>query len=139
MSWSEALRIALGLGFPLLLIGHVFSTRVSYELFQLPLEYGRVVSGLIASGSEGRQLALLAPGWVHGCLGLDLSLRRKPRWCVWRIVFWEIAVALPLCAAAGFLAMESEVANLLNDPLWKERTSLRLPAEQSDLLKSRET
>jgi adenylate cyclase len=137
MPWSEVLRIALGLGFPLLLIGHVFATRVSYEWFQLPPEYGRVVTGLIASGSEGRQLALLAPGWIHGCLGLDLSLRRRRQFQVWRRLFWVLAVVLPLCAAAGFLAMEREVSSLLGDPQWLDRLTLKLAVEHRDLVRSR--
>ena len=66
MSVVDAIRICIGLGFPLLLIGHVFSTRITYEWYWLAPEYSRVVAGLIASGSEGRQLALLAPGWLHG-------------------------------------------------------------------------
>ncbi len=136
MQWSEVLRIALGLGFPLLLIGHVFATRVSYEWFQLPSEYGRVVTGLISSGSEGRHLALLAPGWIHGCLGLDLSLRRRVL-KVWRRLFWALAVALPIFAAAGFLAMEREVTILLNDPHWRETLSIKLAAEHGALVKSR--
>jgi adenylate cyclase len=96
-----------------------------------------VVTGLIASGSEGRQLALLAPGWIHGCLGLDLSLRRRRRLPVWRRLFWVLAVALPLCAAAGFLAMEREVSSLLGDPQWRDRLSLKLAVEHGALIRSR--
>lgn len=137
MPWTDALRIALGLSFPMLLIGHVFATRVSYEWFQLPPEYGRVVAGLIASGAEGKQLALLAPGWAHGCLGLDMSLKRKPAWHVWRRLFWSVAIGLPLLAAAGFLSMEKEVSALLSDPLWRDKVAVRLASEHAALVQTR--
>lgn len=137
MPWTDALRIALGLGFPMLLIGHVFATRLSHEWFQLPPEYGRVVAGLIASGTEGKQLALLAPGWAHGCLGLDLSLKQRPQWRIWRIAFLCVAVALPLMAAAGFLAMEREVSALLHDPLWRDKVVVKLVADQAAMVQTR--
>ena len=133
----DAIRICLGLGFPLLLIGHVFSTRVIYEWYQLPPEYSRVVAGLIASGSEGRQLALLAPGWLHGCLGLDMSLRRRPYLLWWRRLFIVLAILLPILAGAGYLTMESEVSKLLGDSSWRINTLKHLSLEQRDTLIAR--
>ncbi len=122
---QELLRIAFGLGFPLLLVGHAVTTRIAYEWYGLLPQYQRVVWSLINSGAEGRQLALLAPGWLHGCLGLNVALRHRAFYRRWRWAFWTLAVALPLAGAAGYLAMNAEVAALLQQPGW--RTSLREP------------
>src|SRR5262249_26286569 len=67
---AELLRIGLGLWLPVMLIGHAITTRLEHELIGSPASYTRVVSGMWASDSEWRQLGLLAPGWLHGCLGL---------------------------------------------------------------------
>ena len=64
---------------PILLIGHVASTRLAYELFGLSSDYTRVVANLWASATQGWQLGLMAPGWLHGCLGLHFAFNRR-RW-----------------------------------------------------------
>ena len=73
----ELLRIALGFTMPILLIGHAASTRLAYELFELSSDYTRVVSNIWASGSQGWQLGLMAPGWLHGSLGLHFAFSRR--------------------------------------------------------------
>jgi len=78
MPATEALRIALGFGIPLLLIGHLTSTRFAFELYGVRSDYARIVWTLWTSDSEGRQLALLAPGWLHGCFGLNFAFGRRP-------------------------------------------------------------
>jgi len=78
MPATEALRIALGFGIPLLLIGHLTSTRFAFELYGVRSDYARIVWTLWTSDSEGRQLALLAPGWLHGCFGLNFASGRRP-------------------------------------------------------------
>ena len=75
----ELLRIVLGFTMPILLIGHAASTRLAYELFGLSSDYTRVVANLWATGSQGWQLGLMAPGWLHGCLGLHFAFSRR-RW-----------------------------------------------------------
>ena len=116
---SELARIAFGLSFPLLLIGHAVVARVGWEWFGLLPQYDRVVWSLVASGSEGRQVALLAPGWAHGCMGLNLAFRHRPLYQRWKIVFLLLAVLLPLAAAAGFLNLDREITGLLQDPAWR--------------------
>jgi adenylate cyclase len=75
----ELLRIALGFTLPILLIGHAANTRLAYELFGMPSDYTRVVANLWLSDSQGMQLGLLAPGWLHGCLGLPPQRFSDPR------------------------------------------------------------
>jgi adenylate cyclase len=69
----ELIRIVLGFTLPILLIGHFASTRLAYDLFELSSDYARVVSTIWATGSQGWQLGLMAPGWLHGCLGIHLA------------------------------------------------------------------
>ena len=65
---AELLRIALGLWLPILLIGHVAATRIAYELFGSASDYSHVITNMWVADAQGRQLGLLAPGWIHGCL-----------------------------------------------------------------------
>jgi adenylate cyclase len=106
---AEALRIVLGFGMPLLLIGHFATTRVAFELYGLDPDYHRVVRALWMSDSEGRQLALLAPGWLHGCLGLNFAFGRRALYGRLRPILFAAALLLPILAALGFLAMVREI------------------------------
>ena len=110
MPLLQAVRIALGFGMPLLVIGHVAATRMASDLYGLSPTYTRIVWGLYASDSEGRQLALLAPGWVHGCLGLQFAFGHRPLWQRMRPVLFGASLLLPVLAGLGFLAMGRELA-----------------------------
>jgi adenylate cyclase len=112
MPFAEALRIALGFAMPLLLIGHFATTRVGFELYGFDPDYHRIVRALWKSGSEGRQLALLAPGWLHGCFGLNFAFGRRPLYRRLRPVLFAAALLLPILAALGFLAMAHELGVL---------------------------
>ena len=105
----EVVRLYAGFSLPLLLVGHAMGTRLALTLFGTTPSYERVVDSLIASGSQGWQIALLAPGWVHGCLGLWLSLRRVPALLRLRGAFLAIMLGMPLLSAAGFETMERDV------------------------------
>ena len=106
----EYVRLGAGFSLPLLLIGHVVTTRLAFAMDIGNPRYASVVQTLMSSGNEGWQLALLAPGWVHGCLGLWLTLVRYEsiRKLRWSLVF--IMALVPCLAAAGFLSMRAEVA-----------------------------
>jgi adenylate cyclase len=58
------------------------------------------------------QLALLAPGWVHGCLGLWISLRRveaiRSAW----LALLAVMIGIPLLATLGFWRMAVEAPPL---------------------------
>ena len=106
----QALRIVLGLTMPLVLIGHFVGTRYAFERFGLAADYHRVVSNLWATGGQGRQLALLAPGWLHGCLGLNFAFGSRRTWQQLRFVLFGAALLLPVLAGLGFLMMGRELA-----------------------------
>ncbi len=102
---AELLRIALGFWLPVLLIGHAASTRLAYELFGTPTDYAHIVTSLWVSDSQGRQLGLLAPGWLHGCLGLHFAFNRRQLYNRLRFVLFGAALLLPVLSALGFIAM----------------------------------
>jgi adenylate cyclase len=107
---ADLLRILLGLGIPLLLIGHAVATRLAHELYGYAPEYHRVVWGLWTSNGEGRQLALLVPGWLHGCLGLHFAFSHRRLYQRLRFVLFAGALLLPVLAGLGFLSMGKELA-----------------------------
>jgi adenylate cyclase len=106
----ELLRIALGFTLPVILIGHAVATRLAWELFALSSDYTRVVTNLWLADSQGMQLGLLAPGWVHGCLGLHFIFSRRPWYRQGRYVLFAVALLLPVFSALGFIAMGRELS-----------------------------
>jgi adenylate cyclase len=107
---AELLRIALGFTLPIVLIGHAVGTRLGWEVHGLPSDYTRVISTLWASNSEVWQLGVMAPGWLHGCLGLHLAFSRRPLYRRFRYVLFAAALLLPVMSALGFIAMGREIA-----------------------------
>ena len=106
----QALRIVLGLTMPVVLIGHLVGTRYAFEHLGLPADYQRVVASLWATDGQGRQLALLAPGWLHGCLGLNFAFGTRRMWQRLRFVLFGAALLLPVLSALGFLTMGRDLA-----------------------------
>jgi len=105
----EILRLVSGFSLPLLIIGHVVTTRVVTTLYGTPVLYKNVIANLAATGSEGWQIALLAPGWLHGCLGLWITLVRVPALKRKGVVLAACAIALPVLSAIGFMRMRAEL------------------------------
>jgi adenylate cyclase len=101
----NAFRIVLGLIMPLSLIAHFVGTRYAYEAYGLAPEYQRVAATLWHGGGRGLALGLLAPGWVHGCLGLRFALSSRRNWQRLRFPLFAFALLLPVLAALGFINM----------------------------------
>jgi adenylate cyclase len=116
----EAVRVALGFGIPLLLIGHLATTRFAFELYGLTPDYARIVWTLWTSDGEGKQLALLVPGWLHGCLGLKFAFERRPLFQRMRPWLSAGAVVLPILAALGFFSMGRQLVSLGANSAWLE-------------------
>ncbi|MEO8523212.1 MAG: 2Fe-2S iron-sulfur cluster-binding protein [Caldimonas sp.] len=110
MAPLDLLRIGLGLGIPTLLIGHAIGTRLAWEALQQSPQYTRVVWSLWSAGGQGLQLALLVPGWLHGCLGIHLAFRQRPLYHRWHWILFAMALLLPVLGGLGFLAMGKELA-----------------------------
>ncbi len=102
---AEWIRLLAGLSLPLLLIRHAVTTRLASALYGFEPNYERVVVMLLTSGTQGLQLALLAPGWLHGCLGLWFRLRHHPLASRMKLALFAFAALLPLLSAGGFIRM----------------------------------
>ena len=107
---AELLRIALGFTLPIVLIGHAVATRIGCEMFGLSSDYTRVISHLFASNSEVWQLGVMAPGWLHGCLGLHLAFSRRAWYRRLRYVLFAVALLLPVLSALGFIVMGRQIS-----------------------------
>jgi adenylate cyclase len=127
----ELLRIALGFAIPTLLIAHAVSTRLAFEAYGVEPDYAQVVWMLWHSNREGRQMALLVPGWLHGCLGLNFAFGRRVWYQRLRLILFGAALLLPVIATLGFLAMVKEVSILAQDPAWFNAHVLSLDAVQT--------
>ena len=112
LPWVEVLRLASGFSFPLLLINHAVTTRLGDALFGIKPSYALIIANLLAAGRQGMQLALLAPGWLHGCLGLWITLRRFRAMQRIKSLLVALVILIPLLAAAGFLRMTSEILTI---------------------------
>jgi adenylate cyclase len=106
----EWVRIAAGFTIPTLLIGHLASTRIAFEFYDAAPHYSRIVAAIWASNGEARQLALLAPGWIHGCLGIYLAFGKRHWFARLGPLPLIVALLLPVLAGAGFIAMAREVS-----------------------------
>ena len=110
LPWLEIVRLFAGFSFPLLLIGHAVNVRLGDAFFGLHPSYAAIITNLLAAGTQGLQLGLLAPGWIHGCLGLWITLRRFPTMHRLKPLLIALVVLIPLAAAAGFVRMAHCVA-----------------------------
>jgi adenylate cyclase len=110
LSPAEWIRLWAGLSLPLLLIRHAVTTRLAASLYGFEPNYERIVISLITSGTQGLQLALLAPGWIHGCLGLWFRLRNHAMARRAKPALFALLVLLPLLSVAGFFRMMRAVA-----------------------------
>lgn len=127
----ELVRIVLGFGIPTLLIAHAVTTRVAFEAYGAQPSYARVVWMLWHSNHECRQMALLVPGWVHGCLGLNFAFGQRAWFQRLRLLLFGVALLLPVLATLGFLEMLKEVSMLAQDPVWLSANVLSLDAGQT--------
>src|SRR6516162_11062402 len=104
-SYSRRVIIAGPINMP----GHAITTRLEYELIGVPSTYTRIVSDLWARDGEWQHMGLLAPGWLHGCLGLNFAFGRRPFWRRYRFVLFSVALLLPVLSALGFVEMGREL------------------------------
>jgi adenylate cyclase len=130
----ELLRIVLGFGIPTLLIAHAVTTRVAFEAYGAQPDYARVVWMLWHSNRECRQLALLVPGWLHGCLGINFAFGRRVWFQRLRLILFGAALLLPILATIGFLEMLKEVSILAQDAAWFNANVMSLDTVQTDKL-----
>jgi hypothetical protein len=79
LPWLEILRLASGFSLPLLLISHAVTTRLGDTLFAIKPSYAAIIMSLLLAGTQGLQLALLAPGWLHEAVSVETQRPRSVR------------------------------------------------------------
>jgi adenylate cyclase len=116
LPWIEILRLVSGFSFPLLLIGHAVTTRLGGTLFGIQPSYAMIITNLLMAGRQGMQSALLAPGWLHGCLGLWITLRQFHAMQKIKHLLIALIILVPSLAAMGFFRMATEVVAMGSRP-----------------------
>jgi adenylate cyclase len=111
---TEWVRLWAGFSLPLLLIDHAVGTRVAASFYDFEPSYAKIVRSLFTAGTQGWQIALLAPGWLHGCLGLWISLRRFEQMRRLKPVLIGLVALVPALSAIGFVAMGRSVASSIS-------------------------
>src|SRR5439155_18967632 len=121
----EIVRLILGLLIPLMLIPHVFNTRVQATILGTHDVYARqMLSYWVQNPVQGlQQLTLLTVAWVHGWLGVYHWLRVKSGAAVTLPILQLLALLVPLLALLGFVEMGREVSVLATDPAWVQRVN----------------
>jgi adenylate cyclase len=119
----ELTQLALGLTVPLLLIPHVFGTRVASALIGTDTTYHVVVAALWSSPTAMiRQPVLVVVVWTHLAIGLHYWLRLSSAYRRKLRFLYPIAVIVPLVALLGFwgagfeLAAAAPAASASNSP-----------------------
>ncbi len=118
---AEVVQIVLGLSVPLLLLNHLFVTRISFAVFGTEKGYAQELYSFWVGNTflGGVQVAGLIVAWIHGCIGVGLWLRLK-RWFPRAAPFLLcVAVLLPVLALLGFFQGGRRVLDLVHDPAWR--------------------
>jgi len=108
---TEWVRLWAGFGFPLLLIDHAVGTRLAASFYDFAPSYAKIVHSLFEGGRQGWQIALLAPGWLHGCLGVWLTLRRFEIARRAKPILIGVVALIPVLSATGFIAMNRSIVS----------------------------
>jgi adenylate cyclase len=99
--WQLA-QIVLGVAIPLLVLPHLISTRIAWEVFGIDTTYPPVLMR-IWPASMPLQTALLIIVWLHACIGLHFWLRLASWYDRLRPFLLAGAVLLPFAALAGVM------------------------------------
>jgi adenylate cyclase len=117
MPFWEAAQLALGLCIPPLLIGHVFGTRVTWELYGVEDAYSRLTLALWALTPElgHKQLLTLVVVWSHAMIGLHANAKLRPWYPRAAPYLLAFVVLLPVLAVLGFVNAGRQAAVLARD------------------------
>ena len=122
MGWIEALRLALGLLIPALIVQHAVGQRLSYTLFDIHRVYRNALYNYWVASPEVagvKQLAVFCIAWLHGCIGLHLWLRVKTHYRRVAPLLLGLAVFVPTMAVLGVIHGAQQVAEKARlDPAW---------------------
>ena len=133
---AEIVRLGLGLVMPLMLVPHIFGTRVLADTFGFRDTYAYVVVGMWAlhPSSALIQSVLLIVAWVHGCMGIHFWLSLKPWYPRVRWPLYSAALLLPILSLLGFFELGMELGQLASAPGWLERTFAGITEHDEELV-----
>lgn len=97
---TEAAQLALGLGIPIWLTGHVLSTAGLETTHGVAADYAYIFDAIWPAGMLFQSL-LLAVVWTHGVIGVHRWLRLKPWYGRLRSSATVVAFLVPALALAG--------------------------------------
>jgi len=101
-AWELA-QLVLGLAVPVLLIPHVFATRVSASIVGTHTTYHAVIAGIWSKpAAMVRQPLLVVIVWTHLVIGLHYWLRLRDGYRRALTYLYPIAVMMPVLALLGF-------------------------------------
>ncbi len=107
--WEFA-QLALGLLVPLLLIPHVFGTRIASEMLGTTPTYRSVVDAILGNPvSAVRQPVLVLIVWTHLVIGLHFWLRLRAGYRRALPILYPVAVTVPLLALLGLYGAGAEL------------------------------
>jgi adenylate cyclase len=122
MGAIEALRLALGLLIPVLVLQHVLALRFAYSYFDIHVIYRHALFLYWVADpqiSGAKQLAVFIIAWLHGCIGLHLWLRVRPLYRRVTPFLLVAAVLLPTVALLGVFQGARQVeVKARTDPAW---------------------
>ena len=126
--FSEGLQLALGLTIPLLLVGHVLSTRLASQMFDMQVDYLTVLVVLwhVDPMNGVKQIAVFFAAWIHGCIGIYRWLNLKSWYRTWQPVFFALALLIPALSLAGAMQGSKAVVALASDPTWLAQFQVRV-------------
>ena len=109
----ELAQLVFGLAVPLLLMPHVFGTRIAFELLGTNPTYHSVVASIWASPiAMVRQPLLVVVVWIHLAIGLHYWLRLRGEYRRALRIYYPVAVMVPLLALLGFWGAGIELREL---------------------------
>ena len=119
----EMMQMVLGLSAPLFLAAHVAATRGLIQVADFDSNYAFVIGVLwVHAPVKGvLQGVALVVVWSHGCLGLHTWLRLKPWYQRVQTLALGVAVAIPVTALAGYVAMGSAMRERAMQQGWWQK------------------
>ncbi len=125
LPYYEWIRVILGFSIPVLAAAHFAGTRVTIQALGIDVSYPMALAAINGGGWDQilRQALLVLCTWGHMAIGLHLWLRLRPGYRRALVVFWPLAVLVPVAALMGYTrAMADVVARIAAEPEWFAQT-----------------
>ena len=120
----QAVQLVLGLCIPLVLVNHAVGTRGASMLYGYEDSYTMLVLLFWELRPElgALQSLLVIIAWAHGCIGIHYWLRMRVWYARVGMLFYTLAILLPVLALLGFAQAGRYVSVLAREPGWVQQT-----------------